>query len=234
MSILDNRFLSSRHARPSLKRGLARQAFGHAATQGADLPDLFRSLVELRPNPKALEREARRLARRPGVLRVARRPSGLTVMARNLREMTNSAQSVELFSESAIVYTHILAEIRGGSLRFGIWRTSFCLHAVERLVERSAIPLDRAVLPALDTEFIAIARNASADRIIREDDERFVQGVETGLWAGGLDDSAPEPDWPFEDAKVPIFSARTFLGPNEMRPTVWLRWQDAEHLRMGD
>lgn len=38
-----------------------------------------------------------------------------------------------------------------------------------------------------------------------------------------------EPDWGLSTdvvPAIPIFSARTFLSPTEMRPTVYLRWKD--------
>jgi hypothetical protein len=32
---------------------------------------------------------------------------------------------------------------------------------------------------------------------------------------------------------VPTFSARTFLGPEQMSPCVWLRWQDDTRLSLA-
>ncbi|MEI2776048.1 MAG: hypothetical protein V9G19_08775 [Tetrasphaera sp.] len=39
---------------------------------------------------------------------------------------------------------------------------------------------------------------------------------------------ALDPDWNLTNrcGRMPVFSARTFLSPAEMRPTVWLRWKN--------
>jgi hypothetical protein len=44
-----------------------------------------------------------------------------------------------------------------------------------------------------------------------------------------------EADWNLFNncGSVPIFSARTFLSPCEMRPTVWLRWKDDPTCRIA-
>ncbi|WP_347268606.1 hypothetical protein [Paracoccus sp. (in: a-proteobacteria)] len=234
MSIVDNRFTTSRHARSSLKRGRAREALRDAAGRDADLPAIFGQLREMHPNRKALERAARRLGKQPGVVRVALNQAGLTVMARNVRQATNVKESVELFSEDVILYTTIRIEFRGGFTCYHIGRASFCLHALERLIERSAVPVNRPLLPALDAEFIATVRSFRADAMIADDGEHFLRGVQEGLWAGGIDEIAPEAGWPEGCSKVPIFSVRTFLSPEEMRPTLWLRWKNDASLRMLD
>lgn len=234
MSIVDNRFTTSSHARSSLKRGRAREAFRHAAAREADLPAIFRKMRELRPNRKALERAARRLGSQPGVVRVALHPAGLTVMARNLRQATNVKEKIEVFSEDVILYTLIRIELRGGFTCYHIGRTSFCLHAVERLIERSTVAVDRPLLPALDAEYLATARSFREGAMIRDEEDHFLRGVQDGLWAGGIDEIAPEVGWPEGCSTVPVFSIRTFLSPDEMRPTLWLRWRDDASLRMQD
>jgi len=80
-------FVRSPALRISLKRGLARQAVVMADRMAPDLPGLFRMAAGLRPNPKAVERLARRLKARPGVTRVARAQGGksLSFTARAVR-----------------------------------------------------------------------------------------------------------------------------------------------------
>jgi hypothetical protein len=44
-----------------------------------------------------------------------------------------------------------------------------------------------------------------------------------------------EDDWGLfgrGDMKLPVFSARTFLGEAEMRPVVWIRWRNDPNCRM--
>lgn len=105
---------------------------------------------------------------------------------------------------------------------------SFCTHALERLVERSDIDLRTARVPQVDAEAQAIFRGWDrAARIVDAGDE-FYPAATAGLWAGGHDDLALDPDWNLfhPSGRPPIFSARTFLSEAEMCPTVWLRWKD--------
>lgn len=65
-------------------------------------------------------------------------------------------------------------------------------------------------------------------RIVEGDDEFYSASI-AGVWAGGHDGMRLEPDWGLSTdvvPAIPIFSARTFLSPTEMRPTVYLRWKD--------
>jgi hypothetical protein len=61
--------------------------------------------------------------------------------------------------------------------------------------------------------------------VMKDAGDQFVRAVEPGLWDGCVDGSNVEKDRGLaldaSGAKVPIFSARTFPGANEMRRTVW-------------
>ena len=88
--------------------------------------------------------------------------------------------------------------------------------------------LDRPLLEAVDAEAMTILRHTAKARLIEDGDDHYAAGLQSGVWAGRVDHSDPEPEWGLSptdpEARVPVFSARTFLSPEEMRPTVWLRW----------
>lgn len=70
-------------------------------------------------------------------------------------------------------------------------------------------------------------RHAMDGALIEQEDDCYLRARAEGVWAGSLDHASPDPGWAMnrDDACVPTFSARTFLGPGEVRPAVWLRWQ---------
>ena len=213
----------------ALKRGRAREALAHAGAEDADLATLFRLAVDLRPNPRNLTRMARRLARLPGVLRVtAAEGGGLILLARNLRRVVTRAEAAELFAEEALLYTRIGLVPGRRSPGFTLLRASFCLHALERLVERSAVPLDAPLLPTLDAEADRLLRRLATGGMIEDAGDQFLPARAEGVWAGSLDETSLEPDWnlvPTAETPLRLFSARTFLGPDQMRPTLWAKWR---------
>lgn len=231
-------FTNSPALRASLKRGIARQAVAQADADAADLPRLFHLARDLRPNRKAAERLAGRLGRQQGIVRVAHAPArgGLAVTARILREVCTRAAGAEVFRETALVYLRIGLCCTGGRVSIALTGLGFCHHALERLVERSALPLDSALLPALDAEALDALRGLEGGRLIEDADDQFVAARVGGVWAGSLDRMAPEEDWGLQADSgigIALFSARTFLGPGEMRPTVWLRWNDDPACRIA-
>ncbi len=214
--------------RMSLKRGLARQAFDHARTGEADLPHLLALAADLRPNRKATERLAHRARKCTGVVRasIAADGAGLVLVARSLRVVVTQVEGTALFGETSLVYTRLFAGFDRAKLVFHLSRASFCQHALERLVERSRLALDQPMLPTVDTEAIALLRGLSKGTLIVEDDDQFMPAIEPGVWAGGVDMMVVEPDWNLRvdpTMCMPVFSVRTFLGPNEMRRSLWQR-----------
>lgn len=223
--------------RSSLKRGLARQALGHAAHSQANLPALIALARDIRPNLKSQDRLAQRLGRAAGVVLARPCSGGIVLVARNLREAVTRAGTEDIFSEQAVFYTRILARWGRLGAGFEIWRASFSCHALERFVERGGIDLDRPLIPALDAEGARVLRGVARGALILDDGDCCAPAVAPGLWAGSLDRTELEPDWglAFDDAatRVPVFSVRTFLGPAEMRPTLWLKWRNDPSLRLG-
>ncbi len=230
-------FAASPSLRLSLKRGLARQALSDAGKTAPDVPLLFRMAAVLRPNRKGLERLAARIKDRPGVCRAALTKDGkaLTFITRARRDVRAQVEGEQLFNETGLIYLRSEVGMIGSSIGFRLSAVSFCEHALERLVERSDLPLDRPLLPQVDDEARAIFRGWDRNARIIEDGDEFYSAETPGLWAGGHDELAIEADWNIFKTcgSVPIFSARTFLSPSKMRPTVWLRWKDDPTCRIA-
>lgn len=230
-------FARPRSLRVSLKRGLAQQALAVAGRDSADLAALFAVAAGVRPNLKGLERMATRLAARPGVVRVALTADqrGICLTARALHEVEARVAGETAYRETGLVYLRARVEPGRGTTAFRLTAVSFCRHALERLVERSDLPLDAPLLPRLDGEARAIFRSRDQGTGFVEDGDAFQPASAAGLWAGGHDEMAPDPGWGLSTAgapPLPVFSARTFLSAAEMRPTVYLRWKADPTCRM--
>lgn len=223
-------FDRSRALRAALKRGLARQALVAAGRDEADLPAIFARLCNLSPNRKALERAVSRLAGQAGVVRatLAADRQALALTLRNLRVMVQQVDGQEVFRETALVFTRVLTTC-GRTRGLHLSRASFCGHALERLVERSDLPLDLPLLPAVDAEAASLLHGFWRGRAFTDHGDAFIRARQTGVWAGGEDEMPLEEDWGLalsdRTARIPAFSVRTFLGPDEMRPTIWAKWK---------
>ena len=230
-------FARSPAIRVSLKRGLARQAIATADRDAPDMPGLICMAAGLRPNAKAVERLALRLKGRPGVVRVAMAPGGkaLTFLTRAVREVEARVEGATVFHETGLIYLRARVRMMGPILGFQLSAVSFCAHALERMVERSDIDLRAALLPQVDAEAQAIFRGWERAARIMEAGDEYYPAETPGLWAGGHDEMALDPDWNLSNGcgRLPVFSARTFLSEAEMRPTVWLRWKDDPACRMA-
>lgn len=228
-------FAGSPALRVSLKRGLARQAIGMAERDAPDMPGLFRRAADLRPNAKSVERLAQRLKGRPGVVRVARTRDGkgLTFLTRAVRAVRAQVAGETAFEETGLIYLRATVGMTGLLLGVHLSAVSFCAHALERLIERSEVDLRTALLPQVDAEARAIFRSWDSGLMVRDREDDFHRAAIPGLWAGGHDEMALDPDWGLCGTRsLPVFSARTFLSEAEMRPTVWLRWKDDPACRM--
>ena len=226
MSIAQSEFSGSLALRQSLKRGLARQALADAALEDTDLPGIFRLAGDIGPNRKALERGAQRLRSLRGVVGVALAGeiSGLIVTVRSLRQVITRTAATELFAETALLYTRIVICSDPRSPGFKIQRASFSAHSLERLVERSLVPLDRHLLPAVDAEALVLLRRMASGSLVEADGDVYAAASLPGAWAGSLDLTTLEPDWGLAyidaETRIAVFSVRTYLGPTELRPTV--------------
>lgn len=228
MQIQHSHFGTSASLRNALKRGLARQAMSHAAQAEADVAALVRISTNMRPNAKAMQRLAQQLASRKGVVKVAKSNEGLVVIVRNVCQIRNQIDQQDLFRETALVYTRLAIRCLRHAVGYHVSRASFCLHALERLVERSPVALDRPLLPVADQEAVRVLRGLAQGRDFTENGDHFIPAVANGVWAGGLDQAALDEEWGLvckDAAGVPLFSARTFLSEDEMRPTVWYSWK---------
>ena len=230
-------FTSSPALRTSLKRGLARQAFVTAAQADANIPALFHMAAKLRPNAKSADRVAARIKAQRGVVRVTLNADhkGITFIARVAREVESRVEGETAFEETGLIYLQVRVGFGGGpGVGFQLSAVSFCRHAVERLVERSAIPLEVGLLLHIDAEALALFRSWDRTALIADAGDEFYPAAASGLWAGGHDEMTVGADWGLSNVggRLPLFSVRTFLSETEMRPTVWLRWNNDPHCRM--
>jgi hypothetical protein len=208
-----------RHLRLSLKRGLARQAVSKAQKAQADDAAIFSELRSVSPNRRSMERSVLRLRKSHGVVRAGIFNGRMIVVFRH---------ACAIFSENALIYTRV--SVFAGKGKLGMWinRVSFNQHALERLIERSRCRIRPDFLSSVDAEAAAALKLAQDGEWIEDDGDDYIPSRENGVWAGSLDFSSPDPEWGLQKAgaQIPVFSARTFLGPEEMKPSVWLRWQD--------
>lgn len=230
MQIQHNQFATSASLRSALKRGLARQALASATRDAADIPKLVRIAAGMRPNPKAIRRLAHQLSALKGIAQVAIRDTDLVVFARNPCDIRTEVERQEIFSERALVYTRLAISCARGRTAFDLTRASFCLHALERLVERGTASLNAPLLPVVDAEAVHLLRALTRGRDFTESNDHFVPALGNGVWAGSLDRAGLEDDWGLVTtgaAGIPLFSARTYLGEEQMRPTLWWAWNNA-------
>ncbi|MBC2834067.1 hypothetical protein [Paragemmobacter straminiformis] len=232
MDLSQTVFAYSPSIRASLKRGLARAAFTQAAAADPDLASVVAATRAMHPNRKALERSQARLSRLSGVVKaaIAADGGGVVVVLRNRREVVTQAQSVEVFSEPSLFYTRLVIRPGKQATSYALVQVSFCLHALERCVERSDVALDRPLLPVIDAEAVRLLRRLWQNKGIVDDGDTFFGALKQGVWAGSIDRCALEDGCGLAcltpDGAVPLYSIRTFLSPEEMRPTVWLKWKD--------
>jgi hypothetical protein len=104
-------------------------------------------------------------------------------------------------------------------------RLAFCAHALERYVERSGCDL-RNILQLIDAEAVQGLAQVLGHLVTHEGDDVFLTSPH-GVWAGGLDQSSVEPDWRLiprdPNTGLSLFSVRTFLAEDQMRPTLWYK-----------
>ena len=189
--------IGSQSLRRSLKRGLARQAMQRARAADADSDKIFAALREMKPNRLAMGRLVHRLRRLPGVVRAGVLVEGLgvVIVLRNVCETLTRTEAPDLFSEFALLFTRVCAVAQRDSVQFGINRATFCLHALERLVERSQSPLNPSFLAAVDAEAVALLRAGASSARIEHDGDSYIRAAATGVWAGSFDETPPEPEW---------------------------------------
>ncbi len=229
-------FARSPARRVSLKRGFARQAIAMAERTAPDMPGLFRMAAGLRPNAKAVARLALRLKGRPGVVCVsmARNGRSLSFTTRAAHEVEAQVEGKTMFREPSLVYLRATVGMTGSLLGLQLSAISFCAHALERLIERSAVDLGATFPRHVDAEAQAILRGWGRGARIEEAGDEYYPAVMARPLGRGHDEMALDLDWGLSNdtGRVPLFSVRTFLSEAEMRPTVWLRWKDDPSCQM--
>ena len=222
------RVLDVEHARGSLARGLAGQAMAEAARDDADMARILTELHGMAPNARSRQRFAARLRGRRGVVSVRALADGLVIVLRSVMTVDLRKDGVACFSEDRIAWirVHVLCSKR--AIGFQMDALHATRHVLQRRVERSDCPL-HDLLGDMDAAMLrALARLAHGGVLTdREDDYLPAQ---RGVWAGGTEVMPADPAWGpafRHGAEMEIFAIRTFLGEDEMRPTVWLGWSEA-------
>jgi len=235
MTVEISRPSKARHLRLSLKRGLARHAMARAARAQADHAAIFSELFRMAPNRRGMERTVLRLRRAPGVVSAGIARGAVVVVLRDACAMVTRTEGLDAFTEDALIYTRVTVVPEKRKVGTWINRASFSRHALERFIERGNCDLGPDVLDAVDAEAVTLLGRAVRGELIAHDGDDYLRATDPGVWAGSLDVTRPEPEWRIgrEDACIPTFSARTFLGPDEMKPCVWLSWQDDPRLSMA-
>lgn len=224
----------SRLLRRSLKRGYARQVISTARRSQAEHHGIFAELYSMSPNRRGKERTVRRLRKAPGVVSAGIATDRVVVVLRNACAMVTRSEGVDVFTEDAVIYTRVTVLPEKQKVITWINRANFSLHALERFIERSGCALGPGVVDAIDAEAETLLRSVIQGRLLEQDGDEYLRARETGVWAGSQDVTSADQGWRFEqeEALIPTFSARTFLSPDEMKPEVWLRWQDNPRLSM--
>ncbi|WP_096787628.1 hypothetical protein [Rhodobacter sp. CZR27] len=223
-------------AAPLAEARLCPRCPGEGKAAEADHAAVFALLRQVAPNRRAMERGVLRLRRLPGLVLAGIAGDRLVIVLRNSCAMETRSEGMDVFAEDALIYTRLTVEPGRARMQSWINRARFSLHALERLVERSTCALGSDFLGVVDGEAAALLKRCLAGGMIEHDGDSYLRAKEEGVWAGSLDLTLPEADWGVltqPEARVPTFSVRTFLEPDEMKPCVWLRWQDDPRLSLA-
>jgi len=225
--------LASPSLRYRLARGHARAFVARAAN--ADEEAVFEALRALPMGAKGAARALARLARRPGVVRVARAARGAVVVTRRVCDVTVVHEGAAAFTERGLLYTRLAVRQTRGWVHTAAHRASFSAHALERLVQRSDTAPE-TLAESADAEAATLLRAIARGAVIEARGDAYLAARARGVWAGSLDRSPGDGAWNDHAAEiaVPTFSARTFLGEDEMSPFVWWQWRGAGGGQPGD
>lgn len=222
------RVLSIATARRSLARGLARQAMTEAACDDADISRILTELHGMAPNTRSRRRFAARLRRQCGVVQARAVADGLVVVLRSVLMVDLRKEGVTCFSEERIAWTRVHVACGKGKISFSLNTVHATHHAIQRRVERSECPLTE-VLGDMDAAMLRALARLSEGSVLTDRDDDYLPARQ-GVWAGGLEETSADPTWGpafRQGAPLQVFAIRTYLGEDEMRPTVWLGWSEA-------
>lgn len=219
--------LSMVNARRSLARGLARQAMTEAACDDADTSRILTELHGMAPNARSRQRFAARLRGRRGVVHARALADGLVVILRSAMTVDLRKEGVTCFSEERIAWMRVHVRCGKGSISFRLDTVHATHHAIQRRVERSDCPLTD-VLGDMDAAMQRALERLSQGGVLTDRDDDYLP-ARRGVWAGGMEEIRADPAWgrAFQQAStLQVFAIRTYLGEDEMRPTVWLGWSE--------
>lgn len=216
------------NARRSLARGLARQAMAEAANDNADTSRILTELHGMSPNTRNRQRFAARLRARRGVVHARAVKDGLVVVLRSVMAVDLRKEGVSCFSEDRIAWTRVHVRCGKRSIGFKLDVAHVTHHAIQRRVERSDCPLND-LLGVMDAAMLRAVTRLAKGGVLTDRDDDFLP-AQQGVWAGGMEETCAHPSWgPAFGGGAPlqVFAIRTYLGEEEMRPTVWLHWSES-------
>ncbi|WGW02771.1 hypothetical protein [Tropicibacter oceani] len=215
-------------ARGSLARGLARQAMDDAARESADTGRILADLRAMAPNPRSRQRFAARMTGRRGVLLARAVRDGLVIVLRTVLTVDLRKDGQPCFSEERIAWTRFHLRNAKRWTSFDVQALHVTRHVMQRRIERSDCPMT-GVLADMDAAMLRALSRLEKGDILQDRDDDFVP-AQRGVWAGGYEQAAVDPEWgpAFRNGPpMQVFAIRTFLSEPEMRPTVWMRWSQA-------
>ncbi len=201
----------------------------------ADDAAIIGELRRMGPNRRAMERTARRIRRAPGVILAGISGRRVVVVLRSVCSALTRRDGMDAYSEDVLMYLRVSISSSRKRVSMAINGASFCLHALERLIERSSCEMKDGFLGVVDAEAALLLKRTVDGGSFEQDEDQYVAAKQEGVWAGSLDTAVPGPDWNLgmDLTQVPTFSVRTFLGADQMKPTVWLRWRSDPRLSLA-
>lgn len=221
------RVLSNKNARRSLARGWARQAMTEAALDDADTARILTELHDMAPNARSRQRFAARLRGRRGVVQALSVTDGLVVVLRSVMTVDLQKEGVDCFSEDRIAWSRFHVRTGKRRISFKLDTVHATRHVLQRRVERSDCPLGD-LLGDMDAAMLRALSRLAEGGVLTDRDDDYLP-ARRGVWAGGTEETRADPTWgpAFRNgASMQVFAIRTFLGEEQMRPTVWLDWSE--------
>ncbi|SFE93335.1 hypothetical protein [Roseivivax sediminis] len=216
--------------RKSLARGYARQVLDAAHRDGCCEQALESALGKMPRKGRGLARWCQQVRRRSGVLAVAQR-SDRTLVIDYRKSACGQRMDAEgrLFKEETLNYTRYLVTAWRAGYEFIPVRASFSAHAIQRFVERGTVSLGDDFGAQLDMEGRRVLQGFEHGQHFVDGADYFATVRDDGVWAGAFEDAQEERWWPTAKGCVSFrwMAFRTFLGPDEMRPVIWHRWNEA-------
>lgn len=219
----------------SLARGYARQTLEIASQQSADAAKILNQLHDLAPNKKNRGRTVARLRKHRGVISAVTSTGGVRMVLRSTLDVTVCGDEVGAYTEPRISWMQVYARSGRGNVGFNLACIQVSLHAIQRRLERSDLDRNDA-LARLDHSMMRAFKWLEAHDPLDDSRGEYLP-MQHGVWAGRTEQTSIDQNWgaAFRNAASPLrlFSIRTYLSEDEMRPLVWLDWSRTSNARLA-